>query len=349
MPTIQTNLKKTVDGSYKIFIEKGIIEKLPEYLDVFSLGQKYAIITDSGTKKIHGEKLLKIFKKTGISATIFSFKAGEKSKSLKTLEHLAEKMIAKNFTRKDVVIALGGGVVGDIAAFLASVFLRGIPCIQIPTTLLAMVDSAIGGKNGVDMNCGKNLLGTIVQPKAVFIDINFLKTLPENQIRNGLGEIIKYGVIKDPELFKFIEQNLKKIFSLDEKTINYIIEKSVSIKVKVVENDELECKDRMILNYGHTYGHALEKLSNYKLLHGYAISIGMVMANEMAIKKGLLSKHDAERIKKLFIKVGLPVHTMKKPTIKDLLSDKKRTGDFINFVLPKKIGEMVIYKEKIKF
>lgn len=348
MPIIQANLKKVIDSSYKIFIEKGIIERLPEYLGVVSSGQKYAIITDSRTKKIHGNNLMKSFKKNGILCEIFAFEAGEKSKNIKTVEHLAKAMIAKNFTRKDVIIAFGGGVVGDVAGFLASIFVRGIPYIQIPTTLLAMVDSAIGGKTGVDMDCGKNLLGTIVQPIAVFIDINFLKTLPENQIRNGLAEIIKYGVIKDPELFKFIEQNLKKIFALDEKSIKYIIEKSAAIKVKVIENDEMECKDRMILNYGHTYGHALEKLSNYKLLHGYAISIGMVMANGMAIEKGLLSKPDAERIKKLLTKAGLPVYTMKKPTMKDLLSDKKRTGDFINFVLPRKIGEVVICKEKIK-
>lgn len=347
MPTIHAKPKSIPDKSYKIFIEKGVLNKLPTFLKKENLGDDFAIITDSKTEKLFGKSLAKHLREKGFRVELFSFEAGEKSKTLKTVEELAEKMIAKNFDRKDAIIALGGGVVGDLAGFLASIFMRGIPYIQIPTTLLAMVDSAIGGKTGVDLESGKNLIGTITQPKAVFIDTNYLKTLPENQIRNGLGEIIKYGIISDVKMFNFIEQNLDKIFSLDEKSINYIIKRSVEIKVDVIENDEKELGRRMILNYGHTYGHALEKLSNYTLLHGYAISIGMVIVNDIAVKKGLLKPADAERIKNLFTKAGLPVTTMKKVTKEDFKNDKKRVGDYINLVLATKIGQVVIHKEKL--
>ncbi len=346
MSEIKAKLVKKIDNSYRIFIEKQAIKQLPKFLKENKLGKKYAIITDSKTRLLIGKNLSAHFKKNGIENDLISFESGEKSKSLTTLEYLSNEMIKKGYTRKDAIICLGGGVVGDIGGFLASIYMRGIPYIQIPTTLLAMVDSAIGGKTGVDLTCGKNLIGTTTQPKAVFIDTDYLKTLPENQIRNGLSEIIKYGVIKDPKLFKFIEQNLEKIFKLEEKSINYIIETSVKIKTSIIQKDEMENGLRMILNYGHTYGHALEKLSNYTLLHGYAISIGMVIANEIAVKKHLLKKTEAERIKKLLIKAKLPVTTMRKPTLKDIASDKKREGNFINLILPTLIGNAIIHKEK---
>lgn len=347
MPTITAKLKSQIDNSYKIFIQKGLAQKMPSHLEKMKLGDKYAIISDSKTAQILGKSWVKFLKKNGIDCELITFDGGEKNKTLKTIEELAEKMLAKGFNRKSAIIALGGGVTGDIAGFLASIYQRGIPYIQVPTTLLAMVDSSIGGKTGVDLVSGKNLIGTITQPKAVFIDTDFLKTLPETQIRSGLGEIIKYGVIKDAKFFTFLEKNLKKIFALDEKTINHIIERSVAIKVAVVENDQHEAKNRMILNYGHTYGHALEKLSNYTLLHGYAISIGMVIANDMAIKKGLLSQKNADRIKALFVAAGLPVFSLKKPTVKDLLTDKKSDGKSINFIFATKIGQAIIYNQKI--
>ena len=347
MPIIHAKPKTIHNNSYKIFIQNGIINKLPEYLKKMNLGDDYALITDTKTEKLFGRSLVKFLKSKGIKVEMISFDQGEKSKNLKTVEELAEKMIEKKFDRRDAIIVLGGGVAGDIGGFLASIYYRGIPYIQIPTTLLAMVDSAIGGKTGVDLKSGKNLIGTITQPKAVFIDTNYLKTLPENQIRNGLAEIIKCGVIKDAKLFKFIEQNLDKILKLDKKAINYIIQRSVEIKVEIIEHDEKESGQRMILNYGHTYGHALEKLSNYTLLHGYAISIGMVIANKIAIQKRLLKPAVAERIKNLLKKAELPVTTIKNPTKKDIISDKKRIGNYINLILPTDIGKAVIYKEKI--
>ncbi|MEK7673029.1 MAG: 3-dehydroquinate synthase [Patescibacteria group bacterium] len=330
-----------------IYIENGLMAKISELIKQLNIGKKYAIITDSKVKKIWGTALHKSLIKNGIEAELFDFKEGEKSKTLTTVEKLADQLVEKNFDRKDAIIALGGGVVGDLAGFLAAIYMRGINCIQIPTTLLAMVDSAIGGKTGVDLNSGKNLIGTITQPKAIFIDPGYLKTLPQNQIINGMAEVIKYGVIKDPSLFKFIEENLEKIFKQDEKTLLYIIEKSVKIKTDVVKKDEKENGLRMILNYGHTYGHALEKLSKYTLLHGYAISIGMVIVNKIAVEKKLLSIKDSDRIKNLLKKTGLPVVTMQKVSTKDLMSDKKRIGGELNLILATKIGSVKIVKEKI--
>lgn len=346
MTEVKIKLKSTVDNSYSIHIGQNLEEKIINFLRKKQLGKKYAIITDSKVFKIYGLALNRYFKKNQLESEIFSFKEGEKSKNLETLEYLAVQLLAKKFDRKDAVIALGGGVVGDIAGFLAANYLRGIPYIQIPTTLMAMIDSSVGGKTGVDLDSGKNLLGSFHQPKAVFIDTKYLKSLPKSQISNGLAEIIKYGVISDKALFNFIEQNLHKIFDLESSTLNTIIERSVKIKVAIVEKDEKEAGLRMILNYGHTYGHALEKLSNYQLLHGHAISIGMVLANKMAIEKGFLGKSEAERIQNLLQAAKLPIATMKKVKFGDLINDKKRSGNHLNFILPRKIGKAVIHKEK---
>lgn len=347
MKTVQVKLHEELNKSYKILIENGLTSKLHQYLKKMKLGQKYAIITDSKVRKLYGNPLLRLLQKNGIKCDIFSFPQGEKSKTISTVEKLGEEMIKAGFDRKDAIIALGGGVVGDIAGFLSAIYMRGIPYIQIPTTLLAMVDSSVGGKTGVDMKGGKNLLGTFTQPKAVFIDQSQLNTLSQKQIRSGLAEVIKCGVIADEKFFNFIENNLQKILELDEKSINKVITESVKIKARIVEEDEKESGKRMHLNYGHTYGHAIEKNSGYKLLHGFAISIGMVIANKIAIKKGLLKEEDHKRIRELLKAAGLPIVTMKKPTKRDLMSDKKRQGDFINFVLPTTIGKVRIYKEKI--
>ena len=345
MLKVKIKLKKKIDDSHPVYIEKGLAKKIPQILKRDKIGKKYAIITDSTVQKLFGQSLQRYLKKNGITCQLFAFPQGEKSKTLDTVKKLSQKMVSNGFDRHDAIIAIGGGVVGDIAGFLAAIYMRGIPYIHIPTTLLAMVDSSIGGKTGVDLEkCGKNLLGTITQPHAVYMDIDYLMKLPEKQIRSGLGEVIKYGAIYDKRFFRYLEQNLDKIYARDEKTLGYIIKKSVKIKGKVVQADEKEAGHRMILNYGHTYGHAIEKLSNYTLLHGYAISIGMVIANKMAVKRGLMTKEDAERIKKIFKDAGLPVTTTKKPKAKDLLSDKKKDGNKINFVFVTKIGKAVIRK-----
>lgn len=346
MPIVKIKLKKYIDTSYKIFIQKECIKEIPSFLKKENLANRYAIITDTKMQKLSGNAFLKMLKGKGIKADIIAFSPGEKSKRLETVEKLAGKMVEKGFTKKTAIIALGGGVVGDLAGFLASVYFRGIPYIHVPTSLMAMVDSAIGGKTGVDLTSGKNLIGTIVQPRAVFIDLNYVKTLPDNQIRNGLAEVIKYGIVFDKKLFKFIEHNMEKILKKEDKPIEFIIKRSVQDKMKIVQRDEHDNNDRMILNYGHTYGHALERMSGYTLLHGFAISIGMVIVNKLAVKKGYLKEKHATRIINLLKAASLPTTTIKNPTFSDLEADKKRVGKSINFILPTKIGKAIIHNEK---
>jgi 3-dehydroquinate synthase len=221
--------------------------------------------------------------------------------------------------------------------------MRGIAFIQIPTTLLAMVDSSVGGKTAINCSLGKNLIGAFYQPKAVFIDPKHLKTLSPKQIRNGLAEVIKYGVIYDKKFFEYLEENLEKILALNEPEITQIIKHSVEIKAEVVSEDETEKGKRMILNYGHTYGHAIEKMSDYKLLHGFAVSIGMILANEMAVEKGFLSEKEAQRVKQLIKKADLPTFTMKKPSLEDMKNDKKNSKNAITFILPTAIGSVKIF------
>ncbi|MBD3360675.1 3-dehydroquinate synthase [Candidatus Peregrinibacteria bacterium] len=346
MTQINLRIRQPIYETCKIFIEKGISKKIGQHLKNLKLGKKYAIITDSKVKKLFGNTLQKNLKRNGIKSEIFEFPKGEKSKFLSTIENLSEKLVKNSFDKQDAIIALGGGVTGDIAGFLASVYMREISYIQVPTTLMAMVDSSIGGKTGVDLPSGKNLIGTITQPEAVFMDTNYLKSLPKKQIQNGLAEIIKYGVIKDKKLFKFIESNIKDILKGKPEILNYLIKRSAKIKTKIVARDEKDKGERMILNYGHTFGHAIERISGFKLLHGFAISIGMVRANKIAVAKGILKQKTADRIKNLIKESGLPVTTLKKVTLKDCLSDKKKAGKYIKLILPKKIGKVVIIKEK---
>lgn len=349
MPIIRLRLKEKLIKSHKVYVEDGITKRIPEILAKMEVGKKYAIITDTVVEKLFAKKLQNALKRKKIQSEIICFKKGEQSKTMATAEKIGEEMVKKGIDRQDAVIALGGGVVGDLAGFVASMYMRGIPYVHIPTTLMAMVDSAIGGKTGVDLKNGKNLMGSIYQPKAVFVDIAYLKGLPVKQLQNGLAEVIKYGVIKDKKLFKYLEKNMDAIMKKDPNALEFILKRSIKTKVDIVRKDEREKLGlRATLNYGHTYGHALEKLSSYKLLHGHAISIGMVIVNNLAVAKKVLKEKTANRIKKLLKLAGLPVTTMKKVTKKDLLSDKKKEGDYVNLILATKIGKATIVKAKCK-
>ena len=328
-------------------MQKKLIQEIKKIAKAKKL-DTFAIITDSKVKKLYGGKLLWNLRKAGFTAELFSFPQGEKSKTLATAEKLAEQMVGKDFDRSSCIIALGGGVVGDLAGFVASTFMRGIPVIQIPTTLLAMIDSSIGGKTGVNLNSGKNLFGTFHQPITVITEPNFLKTLPVKHIRNGLAEAIKYGVIADKKLFKFIEKNITDLIKLKPQPIAKLIRDCQKIKLEIVAKDEKEAGLRRILNYGHSFGHVLEKRSDYTLLHGFAISLGMVLANQKAVELGILEREDADCIKKLLKEAGLPVYTMHKPTLKDLSHDKKVYNKFIHLILPTEIGKVTIHKTPCK-
>jgi len=346
MTDIRVTLKKTEDKSYSIIIEDCVLNKIPEIIKDAGLGYKFAIITDSNVEKLYAGKLSDEFKQHGLENKIISFEAGEQNKNREIKAWIEDQMLKDKFGRDSAVMALGGGVVGDIAGYVAASYTRGLPYVQIPTTLVACVDSSIGGKTAVDTPHGKNLIGAFHQPWAVFIDVSTLLTLNEKEIREGLAEVIKYGVISDEDLFTFLEDNMGHIFSYDKEALTHIIKRGCEIKAEVVEKDEKESNLRKILNFGHTIGHAVENLSEYKISHGEAISIGMIAEGKIAIEMGIWNQYELSRLENLINKAGLPTQVpeyMSAEKIIDAMKlDKKSRGGSIEMVLPDKIGHMVI-------
>ncbi|MGH7884712.1 MAG: 3-dehydroquinate synthase, partial [Thermodesulfobacteriota bacterium] len=277
MINVEVRLNKTVNDSYSIFIGKGITEFIFEQIKTQNLAYSYVIITDSNVKQLYGDILLKKMRLIFPRVELISFPAGEQNKNRETKSYLEDKMLELKFARDSAIIALGGGVVGDIAGFVAATYVRGLNYIQIPTSLVACVDSSIGGKTAVDTKHGKNLIGAFHQPKAVFINTDTLKTLNKKEINEGLAEVIKYGVIMDKNFFSYLEENIEEVHKHDDEVILNIIKTSCMIKAEVVKKDEKESNLRKILNFGHTIGHAIEQLSEYTISHGEAISRGMVL------------------------------------------------------------------------
>lgn len=353
MSKIHLNLGQKTDSSHEIIIENGLLKKIPQLLAQKFAGSKVVIISDSNVAKIYGNKLMKSLEDEGLKSFLFTFPQGEQSKNLQTVSKLIERMLKAQIGRLDLVIALGGGVTGDIAGFASSIYMRGIKYIHIPTSLLAMVDSCIGGKTGVDCTLGKNLIGTFYQPKSIYIDPELLSTLNDLEFSNGFAEIIKYGIIKDYSLFCLLEKNSIKTLKNDKSTLNKIIIQSCKIKAAIIEKDEKENNERMILNYGHTMGHAIEKYSNYKIKHGTAISIGSILINKISLKLNLLNKKESERIKKLYSTYELPGVDIKMYTQKRALekiwsiaqNDKKMLKSKINFIIANSIGKTIIYDQ----
>ncbi|MEM2110552.1 MAG: 3-dehydroquinate synthase [Candidatus Bathyarchaeia archaeon] len=342
MRILKIKLKREVDESYDIFIENGLVEKISHDLKKNPLGNKYAVVTDSNVQKIYGEELLKRLEKERISACLINFPAGEEFKNLETVSYLVNELSKNRLDRKSAIIALGGGVVGDVAGFTASIYMRGISYIQVPTTLLAQVDSSIGGKTAVDTNEGKNLIGSFYQPKKVYIDPNTLRTLSKEEFRNGLAEIIKYGVIYDRDFFEYLEENIGRINGFNQEVLAHVIWNSCRIKKEIVEEDPKEENKRSILNYGHTPAHAIEKLSNYKVSHGEAVAIGMNFSGSLAVKKGFWKRDELERQKNLLKTAGFRLNFEFEPLefIKTLYHDKKAEDEAIKFVFPESIGKM---------
>jgi len=348
METITINLKKAEDRSYKIIIGENLFERIPAELKELIKAHTYVIITDSNVEELYGKKLLDILSESGLKAHLLSFPAGEKNKTRETKYSIEDLMSQLKVGRDSAIVALGGGVVGDLAGFVAATYTRGLPYVQVPTTVVACVDSSVGGKTGVDTSYGKNMIGAFYQPRCVFADISTLKTLPENELRFGLSEVIKYGVIWDGNLFAYLEQNLKDIFKYCTDALFYLVSKSCEIKSEVVERDETESNLRKILNFGHTIGHALENLSGYKLPHGEAISVGMTLEGEIACEMKLWNKNDLRRLVSLFDKAGLPTNLPKDIDIINIIDvmrlDKKSRGEVIEMALPSAIGEMATHE-----
>ncbi|WP_320667890.1 3-dehydroquinate synthase [Prochlorococcus sp. MIT 1307] len=331
---------------YEIIIGKGILHRIGEELNKAGIkkGVKILVVTNSDVAEPYSDLFIKSLKESGYEPTLLIIKAGESQKNPSSISLIHDAAFAAKLERGSLMIAFGGGVVGDMTGFAAATWLRGVSVVQVPTTLLAMVDASIGGKTGVNHKGGKNLIGAFHQPKLVLIDPLTLKTLPVREFRAGMAEVIKYAVIGDTKLFSLLEKHndLSDLIELDYETLEEIISRSCSSKANIVALDEHESGIRAILNYGHTLGHAIETLCGYGTwLHGEAVSIGMVAIGELAIQLGSWSEDDANRQKALLKKAGLPT-TWPKLNIEDvcqsLLGDKKVKEGKICFIIPKKIG-----------
>ena len=339
--------------SYEVTIEAGIRNKINEELLKIGVknNRKILVISNKEISDLYIEEFLKPLKRNNYQVQIFLIKAGELHKNVETLIEIYNFAFEFGLDRNSLIIALGGGIVGDITGLAAATWLRGIDYIQIPTTLLSMVDSSVGGKTAVNHPKGKNLIGAFHQPKAVFIDPETLKTLPKREFNAGMAEVIKYGVIKDKELFEFLEneKNKNKLINLENECLIKIINSSIKTKSHIVSKDEQEHGIRAILNYGHSFGHVIENLCGYgEFLHGEAISIGMKIAGGIALEKGLWSNEEFIRQDNLLKSYSLPTKIPKinkKEVITILMGDKKVRDGKMRFILPKGIGEVDIYDD----
>ncbi|MDP2690806.1 MAG: 3-dehydroquinate synthase [Candidatus Gracilibacteria bacterium] len=347
MRRIQLQLKKSVDDSYDIVVEKGILRRLGSDLRMKRYAESYVVITDSKVGRLYASKLVDQLKREKLFLGKIVVPAGESSKSLEQLKDVLDQMVKMGANRETGVIALGGGVVGDLGGFAAASFMRGVPYIQIPTTLLAMVDSSVGGKVGVDLPSGKNLVGAFWQPKKVYIDPELLSTLSQKQWKAGLGEAVKYGAIKDRSLWEYFEQHVK-VWNKDPKSflpgdymvIEEMIERCVQIKADVVMKDEREGNLRQILNYGHTFGHVIELMSDFKVLHGEVVASGMRIAAELANRLRFLSDAELKKHNDLLdvLNIGkAKTQGLIKEFVQHMRKDKKAKGT-LRVVLVDRIG-----------
>ena len=332
--------------SYDIEIDRGLLPHVGGKIKkLLPKAEKAAIITDSHVGPLYAPLLRDSLEKEGLAVTVLTFTAGEENKNLQTLGALYDGLAEAGLTRSDAVVALGGGVTGDMGGLAAATFLRGVAFIQIPTSLLATVDSSVGGKVAVDLSSGKNLVGAFYQPKAVFIDPDLLKTLPVRYLHDGLAEVIKYGCIMDKELFMMLEKMQNDAELLDH--ADKIIETCCNIKARIVEHDEFDTGERMLLNFGHTLGHAVEKTFRFdRYSHGEGVGIGMVLLTRQSEKLGLTEFGTADRIVALLQRFQLPttVEIHKEDFLQAIALDKKKRGSRLTLVLLKRIGESFLQK-----
>ncbi len=336
----------TPSRSYDVLVERGLLRSASAALgDSVSPEWRVFVVTQAPVRKHWGPVLRKNFSGTGRKVEVVTMPDGERAKTLSQLERLASKLMNHGADRQSVILAMGGGVVGDVAGFLASVFMRGIPVVQIPTTLVAQVDSAIGGKTGVNLKSGKNLLGTFHQPLAVLADPDVLATLPEREYRSGLFEAMKYGVIRNPAIFELMEANSDALLRRDGAMLETLITECIRVKADVVSADERERGERRILNFGHTIGHALEAETDYKqFLHGEAVGWGMIAATMIGVGMQMTDSPTARRIIGL-VRAYAPlpkVDVDSEHVAKRLLSDKKTVGGVPHFILPTGIGKVEV-------
>jgi 3-dehydroquinate synthase len=334
------------ERSYDILIGSGLRKQAGEFFKAILKPSRIVIITHPSINSLYGEEITESFIAQGWITDILEVPEGESSKNLGQAEKLYDYLLELNCDRKSVLVALGGGVIGDLVGFVAATYQRGIPFIQMPTTLLSQVDSSVGGKTAVNHPKGKNMIGAFYQPCLVVTDLETLTTLSQKEYRAGLAEIVKYGVIADARFFDFLETNYKKILNLDFECLSYIIETSCAIKARVVEKDERESHYRMILNFGHTFGHAIESLTEYsRFIHGEAVSMGMVFAAELSLSMEKCSEDVPKRLNALLKNFGLPVDMPKlnsSAVLESLYHDKKTMDQKIKFILVNEIGSIEI-------
>ncbi len=353
MNTFHVTLKKTIDDSYDIETGYHLEEKLVQDLQNGLVGtiQKFAIITDHIVKDLYAEKLLGMIKQAGYQADLFVFEAGEKNKTRKTKEEIEDAMLAKGYRRDCCILAVGGGVVTDLAGFVAGTYGRGVPFINYATTLLAAADASVGGKTAVDTPLATNLIGLFNQPKKVYLDIAAWQTLPKRQVASGIAETIKHACLASPSFFDYLEQHIGDIYAFDHAACEHIAQENCRIKYTVVMKDERESGLREVLNLGHTVGRAIETVSNYQLLHGEALSIGMSAQARLACELGYLQAAEKDRVLHLLEKAGLPVaipaYIDREQLVQKLYTDKKVRNGSLRFVIQQGIGSIVEYADGV--
>ncbi len=358
MQTINVKIEKVINNSYEIEIGYDMFEKLVDDIKhkIVPNVYRYAIITDSNVAALYGYRLFELMKKQGFNVDIYIIPAGEKSKTRENKAEIEDKMLEAGFRKDSCIIALGGGVVTDLAGFLAATYCRGIPVINYATTFLAAADASIGGKTAVDTPLATNMIGLIVQPQKVYIDLKTWETLDDAQIENGLSETIKHACIADADFFEYLNANIdviKERGRSDKRYIDmleYICRKNIEIKYNVVTQDEQEDGLREVLNLGHTVGRAIEAASKYEISHGNAVSLGMVAQVLLGYNRGYVTDKQKDRVIEIYNKAGLPVTLNEKVKIENILdkmyADKKVRKGKIKFVFQKGIGDMMVFGER---
>ena len=342
MKKVKVELQK---NSYEIYIGSGLLPQVGPWLKEMGLSGKAVIITDTTVKGFYADALHRGLTDVGFNVSILEIPPGEEQKILEVAGGLYEKLTGSYAERTTPVIALGGGVVGDLAGFVAATYMRGVPLVQVPTTLLAQVDSSIGGKTAVDHGRLKNMIGAFYQPRLVVADVDTLKTLPEVEFANGMAEVIKHAAILSKDLFEYIESNIEKARAMDTAVLEEIVYRNAQLKAAVVAKDEKESDLRAILNFGHTIGHAVEAVSAFDLKHGQAVAIGMVAEASISNRVGKLKENDVIRLKEVINKAGLPVDVPSldiNEVMTAMRHDKKVTENKIRFVLLSAIGDAYI-------
>lgn len=344
MKTIHVKLKKVVDNSYGITVGTGLLPRLPEILRKEHLASAYVIIADATTGRLFGRSLHRELLAAGVKSLLLTVPKGERAKTQAQKTRLEETMLEKGIDRKALVLALGGGVVGDLAGFVAATYMRGIPYIQIPTTFLAMVDSSIGGKTGINSVLGKNVFGAFWQPRVVYADLDTIYGLPQRALACGLVEALKMFITSDKASWRHAVDNLDAALRKDSTVLAEIIVRAAKVKARIVRIDERENGARTILNFGHTIGHALEKLSGYMLLHGEAVALGMLVEGIISRKRDLLSEKDLKEMQRILRALGTDFTRLKgfnaSAVIRATKGDKKAVGGHARYVLLRGIGHV---------